>query len=225
MIKNDNPWAGFKHSEYMVHPDDVASFENHNNRVKLEHKFIPFLAPEPWIGNVESKVVILLANPGATKENLAGKRERNTFRQELAIKNLNMENMEHPHYFLDPSLLSDPGGKWWRTALGRLIKDTSLEKVSQNVLSLEALPYHSRYFEVPALEIPTQRFTAQLLREAVNRDAFIVIYRQLDYWISQVPELKNYPRKTLNPINIQRVWITPGNLRNGYEQIVELLTN
>ena len=225
MISIANPWAEFEHSEYMVHSDDEGSFEDHNSRVKLAHRFIPFLAPEPWIGNVESKVVILLANPGATKENLAGKREPNPFRQELAIKNLHMEKMDYPHYFLDPSLHSDPGGKWWRTTLGKLIKDTSLENVSRNVLSLEALPYHSRYFETPVLEMPTQRFTAQLLREAINRDAFIVIYRQSNYWISQVPELKKYPRKTMNPINTQRVWITPGNLRNGYEEIVQLLAN
>ena len=223
MVSIANPWAGFEHSEYMVHSDDEDSFKDHNSRVKLAHRFIPFLAPEPWIGNVDSKVVILLANPGATKENLVGDRESNPFRQELAIKNLHMEKMGYPHYFLDPSLHSDPGGKWWRSTLGKLIKDTSLENVSQNVLSLEALPYHSRYFETPALEIPTQRFTAQLLREAINREAFIVIYRQSDYWISQVPELKKYPRKTMNPINTQRVWITPGNLRNGYEEIVNLI--
>jgi hypothetical protein len=53
------------------------------------------------------------------------------------------------------------------------------------------------------------------------REAFIVIYRQPDYWLENVPELARYQHKTMHPNTTQRVWITPGNLKNGYEELLE----
>jgi hypothetical protein len=221
MNKNINPWAEFEYSDFMVHALDQAAFDAHNRIATKNFKFIPFLTPEPWIGNTNANVVILLANPGATKENIDGQRESNPFREELSIANLHGEYMEYPHYFLDPRLTSDPGGKWWRAALGTLIKETSLDQVANSVMSLEALPYHSGNFALPANPIATQSFTFELLREAMARQAFIVIYRQPDYWIENVPELARYQHKTMDPNTTQRVWITPGNLKNGYEELLE----
>lgn len=223
-MKN-NPWSNFEYSDFMVHEMDLESVNAHNQQAKKQHKFVPFLTPEPWIGNPMANVVILLANPGATKENIAGQREDNPFRKELSIANLHGEPMDFPHYFLDPNLQSDPGGKWWRAALGTLIKDSSLEKVANAVMSLEALPYHSGEFALPSSPIPTQEYSFNLLRDAMARKAFIVVYRQPDYWFQNVPELVNYSRKTVDPNTTQRVWITPGNLKNGYEEILEKVRN
>jgi hypothetical protein len=50
-----------------------------------------------------------------------------------------------------------------------LIKDTSLEQ--------EANP------------LVTQEYTCSLLRDAIARNAFIVVYRKPKYWIEKVPEL------------------------------------
>lgn len=219
--KLNNPWLGFKYSDYMVNEIDEEAFREHNRVASSKFAFIPFLTPEPWIGNPKADVVILLANPGATKENIAGQREENPFRHELSIANLNDEAMDYPHYFLDPRLANDPGGKWWRAALGSLIKGSSLESVARSVMSLEALPYHSGNFAMPPSPIPTQEYTFQILREAMARNAFVVIYRQPEYWFEKVPELVSYKHKTADPNTTQRVWITPGNLKNGYDEILE----
>lgn len=218
---NQNPWKEFEYSDYMVHALDKDAFTAHNQVAGKNFKFIPFLTPEPWIGNPDASVVLLLANPGATKENIAGQREENPFREKLSIANLRDEQLDYPHYFLDPRLETDPGGKWWRQALGTLIKESSLEQVAQSVMSLEALPYHSGNFALPAQPITTQAYTFQLLREAMARGAFIVVYRQPEYWLEQVPELLHYEKKTLDPNTTQRVWITPGNLKNGFEEILQ----
>ena len=220
MSKISNPWQDFKYSDFMVNKLDELAFHEHNRIASKQFKFIPFLTPEPWIGNPEASVVILLANPGATKENIAGVWEENPFRHELSIANLHGEQMKYPHYFLDPRLKDDPGGKWWRKALGTLIAESSLEQVANSVMSLEALPYHSGNFALPPIPIPTQEYTFQLLRDAMARQAFIVIYRQPQYWLSNVPELAEYVHKTSEPNTTQRVWITPGNLKNGYEEIL-----
>jgi hypothetical protein len=221
MDKPKNPWSSIELSDYMVHKSDIEAFENHNTNAKAQFKFLPFLTPEPWIGNHDADIFILLANPGATRENVAGKRERNTTRHKLSIANLHGEDLSFPHYFRDPRLKSDPGGKWWTRALGRLIKDTSREKVANAVTSLEALPYHSGQFSEPKIPFSTQSYTNFLLHRAMSRDAFIVVYRQPEYWFRIAPELKSYPHKTTSPNTTQSVWITPGNLRNGYEELVE----
>lgn len=221
MNKITNPWVDFEYSDFMVHKQDEVAFHEHNRIAQKNFKFIPFLTPEPWIGNPSANVVILLANPGATKENIAGQREDNPFRETLSISNLHGEKLDFPHYFLDPRLESDPGGKWWRAALGTLIKETSLNQVANSVMSLEVLPYHSGNFALPAMPITTQTYTFQLLREAMAREAFVVIYRQPEYWLENVPELEDYPHKTMDPNTTQRVWITPGNLKNGFEEIIQ----
>jgi hypothetical protein len=225
MKMQKNPWADFEYSDFMVHQLDADAVQEHNRIATKNFKFIPFLTPEPWIGNPDANVVILLANPGATKENIDGQRETNPFREKLSIANLHGESMQYPHYFLDPRLESDPGGKWWRAALGTLIKETSLDQVANSVMSLEALPYHSGNFALPAKPIATQAFTFQLLRDAMARQAFIVIYRQPEYWLENVPELAGYKHKTMDPNTTQRVWITPGNLKNGFDEILEKIKN
>ena len=60
-----------------------------------------------------------------------------------------------------------------------------------------------------------------MLREAMARNAFVVIYRQPEYWFEKVPELASYKHKTVDPNTTQRVWITPGNLKNGYDEILK----
>ena len=222
-LELSNPWKNFEYSEYMVHSSDLNAFESHNARASMKTKFIPFLTPEPWMGNTESSVVVLLANPGATKENVQGVREKNPARIDLSIRNLHQDQMEYPHYFLDPRLEDDPGGKWWRRSLGGLIKKTSLSRVASNILSLESIPYHSNQFEAPAESISTQEYTRQILKDSISREAFIVIYRQPEFWFSQVPELVNYPHKTSEPNTTQSVWITDGNLKNGYNEILSRL--
>ena len=222
-LKQTNPWIDFEYSDFMVHPWDLNAFESHNAKAGKGSRFIPFLTPEPWIGCVKSSVVVLLANPGATKENLQGEREANPARIDLSIRNLHMDELEYPHYFLDPRLQDDPGGKWWRRSLGTLIKQTSLRRVASNILSLESIPYHSNQFEAPDMEIPTQEYTNQILRDAIERDAFIIVYRQPDFWLSQVPELIDHVNKTMYPNTTQSVWITPGNLKNGFDQVVSRL--
>ena len=214
-----NPWINMDHSEYMVHPDDKTSFEDHNSRVTSNYKFIPFLTPEPWVGNINAPIVILLANPGATKENLAGERETNSFRKDLSIKNLSQSNQEFQHYFLNPELKDDPGGQWWNNRLSELIEETSLQAVADSIVSLETIPYHSVSFKAPKLKIPTQDYTYEILDAAIKRNAIIIAQRQISHWQAMVPSLKGYAR-VYQPNSPQSAYFTSGNYPAGFDEFV-----
>jgi hypothetical protein len=69
-MRLDNPWDGFEYSSEMVHPLDVPAVTRHNQTSKSEYQFLLHLAPEPWIGNLSGNLLVLYANPGATKDNL-----------------------------------------------------------------------------------------------------------------------------------------------------------
>lgn len=94
----DNPWIGFSHSEVMVHPLDKDAVEHHNKTSKREYQFLLHLAPEPWIGNIAGKLVVLYSNPGATELNVSGVAQPlHNLVLEKSIKNLHQENREYPH--------------------------------------------------------------------------------------------------------------------------------
>jgi hypothetical protein len=215
-----NPWLGFKHSDYMVHPDDVQAFEDHNSRSQDKYKFLPFLAPEPWIGRLDAPIVILLANPGATLENLAGAREENKYREEFSIKNLNQDLDKFPHYFLNPLLASDPGGEWWSKRMRELIDATSLEAVSNSILSLETIPYHSVNFKSPRKEISTQNYTYKILDEAISRGAVVLAHRQIRHWEAKVPSLKGY-KNLFQPNSVRSTYFSKGNYPKAFSRLLD----
>lgn len=51
----------------MIHELDRHSFELHNTKVEPDYRFLSQLAPEPWIGDTKANLLVLLANPGATR--------------------------------------------------------------------------------------------------------------------------------------------------------------
>ena len=82
----------FKISNYMVHEKDKDAFEDHNSRVNSDYKFLPHLAPEPWIGNTKAPVLVLLANPGATRGDVVGKPQKSAeLINETWVRNKNIE--------------------------------------------------------------------------------------------------------------------------------------
>jgi hypothetical protein len=172
------------------------------------------------VGSVDAPIVILLANPGATKENLAGEREGNPYREEFSIKNLNQSIDQYPHYFLNPLLANDPGGEWWSSRLRELIEATSLEAVARSVISLETIPYHSMNFKAPRKEMATQEYTNSILDSAIKRGAVILAQRQLSHWQSQVPALKGY-KKVFQPNSAQSAYFSTGNYPDAFPLLVE----
>lgn len=221
-----NPWAEFKASNYMVHESDRDVVESHNAKhsSKPEYQFQTWMPPEPWIGSLEAPVVILYANPGATDDDLAGKRQADdALIREYSIANLNQTLEDFPHFFFDPLLENTAGGRWFRARFSNLINETSLQAVSQGIITVELAPYHSRNWRNPSKPLPTQEFTNSIVRNAVSKGSLIVGARGRKLWEAAVPELRNYPR-IVRPRSQQSAHVSPGNYGDGFQKLVTELS-
>ncbi|MEV7025767.1 hypothetical protein [Kitasatospora sp. NPDC093558] len=72
------------------------------------------------------------------------------------------------------------------------------------------------------MTLPTSGFTRQLVRQAIERDAWIVVRKSAaPVWEAAVPALGAYPRLVTGS-NGRRLYLSPGNLGDaGYRSILE----
>lgn len=219
-----NPWIGFKYSEEMLHPYDEESVLHHNLTSKEDYKFLLHLAPEPWIGNLEGNLLVLYSNPGATQDNLNRIfQDRHELVMEKSIKNLNQENTHYPHFHFDPELIGTEGHNWFKSKYRWLLDNSSVEQVSKNLITCELAPYHSVKWKIPRKKLPTQEFTYQIIRDAIQRDAVILLARTPKLWLANIPELSKYPR-VFRPNSINAS-ISPKNYPGKFEQIVSAINS
>jgi hypothetical protein len=221
-LEAKNPWRNFEASDQMVHENDRASVESHNSKVEPKYRFLLQLAPEPWIGSIDAPIIILYANPGATPANLLGEKEPNRKILELSLQNLRQEFSEFPHFFFNPTLKSEPGGRWFRKRFRELIEATSLERVAQSIATVEAAPYHSVNWKSPKTPIPTQEFTNDIVRNAIAKGALILRARHVKGWVKAVPELSQYAN-VIYPSSAQCAYVSANNYKGTFERIVEAI--
>jgi hypothetical protein len=86
------------------------------------------------------------------------------------------------------------GGRWWSKRLRRLPEVTSWRQVGECLMDREFFGHHSRTWRSLPIPVPSQAFTFQLLREAMDRDCLIVITRCWTHWVWNVPGLYTYER-------------------------------
>jgi hypothetical protein len=224
MDKLSNPWLDFQISESMIHELDRDSVKNHNSMVEGRYRFLTHLAPEPWIGNSEAEVLVLLANPGATAGDLSGKPQKNAdLINKLSISNLKGELTEYPHFFFDPQLIGTDGYVWYAKRFKHLIDATSQGNVANKVLSCELVPYHSFSWKKPKDMPITQKYTFNLVKQAMDRDAVILIGRGKKDWFENVPGLEKYS-KYFQPASAQCAYISPNNYGKNFNKIVEAIS-
>lgn len=220
----DNPWSNFQLSSQMVHEWDKEVMEKHNLNASSDYKFLLHLAPEPWVGNVEARLVILYANPGATISDVSGENQfRSSKILERSISNLRQEKSNFPFFFLDPELRKTQGQSWYLRTLKFPLESIEQEKLAKNVLTCEMAPYHSLKWRKPKTEFPTQRYTNYLVSRAIERNSVILIHRGHSYWQENVPKLRNY-NKAFKPNSARSPYISPGNYPDCYEDILEALS-
>ncbi|MBG26681.1 MULTISPECIES: hypothetical protein [Croceibacter] len=215
-----NPWLNYDFNENAFHKEDVKEIEKFNNRAKPEFKLSEELLPDPYIGNINSKILLLALNPGLSEADFLTHSQLNF--KELHRKNIDQTETEYPFYYLNPKLNS-PGSKWWKMKLKWLIEKFGTKKVSESIFCLQFIPYHSIRFKKSAELISTQKFTKNILRNHIEKKFPIVIMRSKKYWIELVPELENYENSILlrNPRNPT---LSPKNIgENNYKKLIELV--
>ena len=224
----DNPWLHIPAESPYVLPEDAEAVARFNRTAHPKHFLhIEKILPEAFMGVKDAPVVLLSNNPG-----FSSLEEREKFRQQPMVlewmrKNLYHEPLDYPFYYLNPAFDEKD---WWVVRLRSLIArfNTSTQNgrrlVAKSVLNVVYFPYVSRNFGHRQLRLASQNYGFQLVREAVNRKAVIVLLRSgkgnQKAWLEAVPELNGYDQFHLGS-NPQAPYISPGNCPGFFKTIVQ----
>lgn len=207
-----NPWADTPEESPHVLEMDAKHIEDFNAKQKnSDYRYeIKSVLPEPFIGDVHrSPIIILQLNPGFDPiEDPASHADPN-FR-DLHRKNLLHLEAEFPFYFFDPSLKNHPGSLWWNQRAGKLLKEVGPIRLARGLAVVEYFPYKSKKFK-DGCRVPSQEYGFQLVRNAMSRDAVIIVSRASSRWNAAIDGLDQYHQK-INLSSQQNVSITPNNL-------------
>ena len=91
-------------------------------------------------------------------------------------------------------------------------------------MCLQYLAYHSKTYTNPPCILPSQKFTFNLLRQAIKDQKTIVVMRSKKLWTKAVPELEAYPYIELK--NYRRPFLSERNMgEENFERLIESLRN
>jgi hypothetical protein len=201
-----------------VLPEDKGPLSSFNASASDDFFVHLELLPEPFLGSPNAPVVVLGLNPGFKEADL-------TQHSDPLFVSRSRCNLVHgpsgyPFYLLDPGISRT---KWWDRKLGSLIKRVGRQVVAQGVLCVEYFPYHSRRFQHRRVQVPSQKYSFGLVRQALNRGAVIIVLRGQRLWLAAVAELWSY-RSLYRTNSVQNPILSPRNCPEGYEHAAEVLT-
>lgn len=179
------------------------------------------ILPIPYLGNFKkASVVLLCLNPGYHRY-LDRKAYEDKYYFQESLNSLTFSN-RIPFLYLDTKLKHTGGYKWWTRLLKRLTEKFGIKILSEKLMCLQYLPYHSKIYSNPPCILPSQKFTFSILRRAIKNNKIIVIMRSKKLWFDAVPELKTSPFIELK--NYRMPYITERNTKNGdFQKVIEAL--
>jgi len=189
-----------------VLPQDKVAVGKHNKRYQgTAYELRLELRPEPFIGAPAAPVWLLNLNPGFDEDDLdVG--PQIIARQEQGIR---LEN--HSFWYLDP-VFACPGQRWWARNLRPIIREYGLDFAMQSFFCAELYPYHSYRYRKCRQHLPSQLFTAALVRDGCTKGKSFIIMRARAAWMQLVPELENANWTELR--NKRNPFISHKNLRD-----------
>lgn len=224
-----NPWRNFPENSPFVLKIDEHFVEQYNANAKPEHKLQTSVMPTPYNGGLDAaKVVFLSLNPGYDiLDNFRTEEYRKAIRENLAdpygYDNFVYLDKNFSSLNVNGNIITDPGYEWWKKRTRWLIDRCG--EIKGRFMALEWFPYASKEFKKPKEIFPSQRFTFDLVREAIRRGKLIVIFRGRSNWFDSVPGLEKYDN-LLKLSSNQNICVSPGNLKdNGFEKIVAAMNS
>lgn len=191
----NNPWHELPDKPPFVLREDEEKIRDFNAKVDKRYRLrIDEILPEPFVGDPNAPVVILGNNPGFKPARVCYKLERR-FVQRLR-DNLQHKPSDCPFVFFAPDI-DDSHKTWWKKKLNGLLKNgLEYENLSKSIFAVDYFPYPSQEFKRFPCHLPSgaQDYNFQLVRQAIERKAYIVLTRGSKRWRKAVPSLPEYER-------------------------------
>lgn len=214
MVNNTpNPWVQLPAAPPYVVPADEPHITAFNELYAPDSPYYLDLSmpPEPVLGLHDAPVVLLSANPGRDPAD-----PDYYYRQPGAIEHALKDSASadgNPVRLLTDEVANTPGGIWWRRIVGGLKSaGYEYEELSQRILVVEFHGYHSRKWSWLPITLPSQRYGFEIVRQAMERQAAIVILRAVRPWKIAVPELITYERLALTN-SARKSAVSAGNMQ------------
>jgi hypothetical protein len=173
------------------------------------------------MGSSVAPVVILLANPGV---GVGDQRQQTT---PVALEQIFagfQKRSNAPFWPLLDSFQNTNAGRWWIAKTRDLADEVGGRKeLAMRLQAIEVHGYHSEKWAPPISNFPSQGYGFELVRRAMDRDAFIIIGRAQSYWYSAVPELRRYPRHIRRLVSSQSAYLSRANLGSNYRNVIKAL--
>ena len=228
----ENPWLTFSptEGEPKVHTTDLPFFQGFNKGMgarkgsdKKNYLLAEHLEPHPYLGNPKADVLVLMANPGVNEKEKNPKFRMNASKLEQNRKNLRHEDLESFRSRIDSPSKPEMESAWFKPRVRELVEKTSVESVTRGLFLVNFHAYHSRSWHPIPFTFPTQHYSFNLVSEAVNRDALIIMSRNMLGWFTAVPDLFDHKNR-VEFLSTRSVYLTEGNLgKNAFKKILERL--
>lgn len=214
-----NPWLNITINDTIADCDKplIASLPSRKSS-KIEKRTLP----EPFHGNSDAPVYILSGNPLANAIDLnyiSSPAYQKEIKDELLHINTDFLWLRTPETIVDANGNPYPGYKYWKDRTRHL----RAIKAMPNVFCIEAFPYHTLhvndFMSIGAL--PSDRYTNEMIEDAIDSGKTIVLMRCKSYWFKRVPRLEHY-QKVLELNSKQCAYLTPGNMSaTGWSELVK----
>lgn len=206
--------------------------------------------PEPFIGNPESDIYILMDSPGLDvncKNYLYINKKLNDEKANQVINYLNdrillnlkydLTNLEFPFISLDPEIASTGHHKWWKRVFQsfidhliqkyKIVDRDTLKIVSHSFFNVELYGYHSTItynkFLSGESKLPTIDYSVHLINKAIDLDKIILIPRAASKWFKLINKLATYDKTHFVATNRSIVFSSTTISPSFYKKLNELI--
>lgn len=187
-----NPWLEITKDNKVLSCDNDKILKLHNEIKVTDY-------PEPFIGNPESEIYFLSANPGRNDYEL----QENLLTDYDTFSRIILENLEHksnrkyPFYYLNPQMKNLGGYDYWIKCIKPILNQgIKAEILAKNFFSVELIGYHSKGFPRKLFygknKLPSIDYSKFLVKKAMEEGKFILLARSVRNWFNLIPELRNY---------------------------------
>ena len=195
----ENPWLTFNPEEDApkFHDLDKAHAQAFNKGIgtRDEYRLAEHLEPFPFLGNPLAKIFVLLANPGTSD-----KEDKPDFRMYPKKADQNRRNLRHEDLDSFLSRIHSPDNpelesEWLKPRIRKVVEVTSPAQVSEGFFLVNFHAYHSKSWHSIPYTFETQRYSFHLVSKAIERNALIIMSRNMLGWFTAIPELYEYKNR------------------------------
>lgn len=179
------------------HDLDRAHAEAFNKGIEArpEYRLAEHLEPFPYVGNPLANTFVLLANPSVSEKEAGPSFRMNSMRLDQ-----NRRNLRHEDSSSILSRILSPDNpeledEWLKHRIRKVVHDTSLARVSKGIFLVNYHAYPSKSWYAIPFTFETQRYSFQLVSEAIGRNALIIMSRNMLGWFTAIPGLYDYKNR------------------------------